>query len=75
MTPLGECPFCGSTNTPVCGHEAFEEQMFICCFDCGATGPSVLKGDFETKDRAEEAAVAAWNRRFGKQKPPRRIKQ
>lgn len=65
MIKTKECPFCGDTNTLLTGHEAFETQLFVCCFECGATGPSVLKGDFETIEEAEDVAIAAWNRRVG----------
>lgn len=66
---LRECPFCGSSNTPMVGHEDWEQLIFVACFECGASGPSVQKGDWGKPQEDEDEAVKLWNtRRRGKNK-------
>ena len=65
MAELKPCPFCG--------HEAFAEPSKVrkgyeCVIQCSGCLACMLSITHDTEEEAEEAAIAAWNRRANDEK-------
>jgi Lar family restriction alleviation protein len=53
------CPFCGSKDIVV-----DPDIESVTCNGCTATGPSMLRNEYDSDDAMMDAAISAWNARI-----------
>lgn len=69
MTKFKPCPFCGSKRLDFeqdnydSGGGWGQDEVFVCCLDCGAHGPRADQPNHKGKAKARALVKELWNKR------------